>query len=113
MSDHADGDLSPALGGSRAAEAPSEPTPEPEPGPAASELPPELETLFQELGGPDLARFFGQIGALSAGFQSLVEVVEERLPPTIAAFEGLIGAVEEALAPLLEDPPAPPLDEPR
>lgn len=110
MTDRPDDDLSPSLGGARATEAPA---PEPEP---AQETPfadgdgeiPELSALLAELGQSELGEIITRLEPLSREIQDVVQdtirIMEERLPPTLAAFEGLFSALGSVFEPLFEEP---------
>ena len=109
------GDLSPALGGRRAA--PDEPlVPPPGPEPAAGMPNVEAEALRAELDallgaeGAEVIEALSQIGTLGIGlthlFTSTLQTLETHLPETLAAFEGLVDALgqaaSEALDPLFD-----------
>lgn len=115
-------DWSPALGGDRASEPPPDPppddaggTPPPPPGGQTSgdpafDLASGLAALF---GGELNVEVNGDpnaiIGALEGFMSTAASIIEQRLPTTLAAFEGLVDAVESALEPLFaEDTPPPP-----
>jgi hypothetical protein len=94
-------DLSPSLGGERA----EEPIPETEQastgGQAGNPFGDDFAQLFGAQAPVDLESLVQTFGMFGATLQSLVtetmQVIETRLPETIAAFEGLIDAVSQAL----------------
>lgn len=110
MTERHEDDLSPTLGGDRA----SDPAPEPQAAPQ-EELPPQtnyrlsdmVAELFQQAGAPELAQLLGGFDGLDRQVETLIDsttrLIEEHLPPAVAAFEGLFQAVEEALEPMLRE----------
>lgn len=92
-------DLSPSLGGERA------PEPETEQAEAGPSLGPEFSELFGADTTAELESLVQTFGLFGQTLQSLVsetmQVIETRLPQTLAAFEGLLDAVNQAF----EEPP--------
>jgi hypothetical protein len=106
-----DSDLSPALGGARAADEPAAaPDATAADGAAAAALGagPLLSELEGLLGpdGQEVLQALSHLGAfsqeLSSFFTSTLQALESQLPQTLAAFEGLVDAVEQVVEQVLE-----------
>lgn len=71
---------------------------------------PELEQLFGR-GEAPIEELFSRLEPFSQEVAGIVEdtvrLVEERLPPTLAAFEGLFDAIGQVFQPLFEEPDPP------
>ena len=97
---------------------------------------PDLEALLAELGGSELGEVLRRLGPLLGGvrggagpeaaeveeliarfepfsqevgaiMEDTLRLVEERLPPTLAAFEGMFSALGQVFQPLFEEPDDP------